>query len=169
MKLNDYLEAAKKENEKKEIILDKNEEKEKDNKKIKKIKEVQYKNYKSTNASPIGMKRKKNSQTCRDKNLPFIFKGSSDSEEDKKSLDNKPKNHDKTKKHKKEDDKLSPKKRKYYSTKLLKVLKRKNRKYTVELNSNHMQIKSPKKTSPGKTRRHSAKKVNDKNKKFINE
>ena len=169
MKLNDYLEAAKKENEKKEIIFDKNEEKEKENKKIKKIKEVQYKSYKSTNASPIGMKRKKNSQTCRDKNLPFIFKGSSDSEEDKKSLDNKPKNHDKTKKHKKEDDKLSPKKRKYYSTKLLKVLKRKNRKYTVELYSNYMEMKSPKKTSPGKTRRHSAKKVNDKNKKFINE
>ena len=169
MKLNDYLEDAKKENEKKEIILDKNEEKE--NKKNKKIKDFHDKNYKSTNASPAGNKKrsKKNCQTCRDKNLPFIplFKGSSDSEEDKKSPDNKTK----TKKHKKEHDKYSPKKEnRYYSTKVLKVLKRKNRKFTVsDLNRNDMEIKSPKKTSPGKIGRHSAKKVNDKNKKFINE
>jgi hypothetical protein len=169
MKLNDYLEDAKKENEKKEIILDKNEEKE--NKKNKKIKDFHDKNYKSTNASPAGNKKrsKKNCQTCRDKNLPFIplFKGSSDSEEDKKSPDNKTK----TKKHKKEHDKYSPKKEnRYYSTKVLKVLKRKNRKFTVsDLNRNDMEIKSPKKTSPGKIGRHSAKKVYDKNKKFINE
>ena len=48
-------------------------------------------------------------------------------------------------------------------------MENKARKYiNNELNKN-MNIKSPKKTSPGKTFRNSAKKINEKNKKFINE
>ena len=51
-------------------------------------------------------------------------KGSSDSDEDKKSINNKHKNHEKIKKHKREQDKISPKKdsnkiikKKYHSRK----------------------------------------------------
>ena len=149
-------------------IADKNEEYEKgDIRKNKKIKENNEHNYKSSNASPLGIKRKikKESKTARDKNFICIFKGSSDSDEEKKSLDNnKPKNQEKAKKHKKEQDKMSPKKERYYSTKLI---KKKNRKFTVnELNRNNMNIRSPKKTSPGRTFRNSGKKNNDKNKKW---
>ena len=113
---------------------------------------------------------KKENKTCKNNNYIHIFKGSSDSEEDKKSIDNKHKNHDKTKKNKKEKDKdkMRPRKDRYFSTKLI---KKKNRKYTAnenELNRNNMNIKSPKKTSPEKMFRNSGKK-NDKNKKFINE
>ena len=168
MKLNDYLEIAKKENEKNENIAmaDKNEEYEKGYiRKNKKIKETHEHNYKSSNGSPLGVKgkMKKESRTARDKNFIHIFKGSSDSDEEKKSLDNnKPKNQEKAKRHKKEQDRMSPKKERYYSTKLIKI---KNRKFTVnDLNRNNMNIKSPKKTSPGKTFRNSGKKINDKNK-----
>ena len=173
MKLNDYLELAKKKNEKNNISPDKNEEYEKDIKKSKKSKEINEKYIKSSNASPEMIKRKmkKENKTCKNNNYIHIFKGSSDSEEDKKSIDNKHKNHDKTKKNKKEKDKdkMRPRKDRYFSTKLI---KKKNRKYTAnenELNRNNMNIKSPKKTSPENMFRNSGKKNNDKNKKFINE
>ena len=164
MKLNDYLEAAKKKNaksEKNEIILEKNEEKE--TKKIKKTKDIKDEKYKSPNVSPAGLKKKanRNSETCREKKIPHIFKEISDSDEDKKSSDNKPKNSEKTNRHKKD----SPKKMRYYSTKFVKG---KNRKYTTnEMNRLYLDIaKSPKKSSPGKINRHSAKKMN---KKIIND
>ena len=94
------------------------------------------------------------------------MKGSSDSDEDKKSNDNKHKNHEKIKKHKKEQDKISPKKE---SNKLIKK-KNHSRKNTVyEFNRNSILIKSPKKTSPGKSRKDSERKIKDKNKIIENE
>ena len=161
MKLNDYLEDAKKKHEKINASPDKNEDHDKvENRKNKKPKDSKEINIKSSNVSPEGVKRKIKNKTCKN-NYIHIFKGSSDSEEDKKSTDNKHKNQDKTKKSKKR-----LRKDRYFSTKLI---KNKARKYiNNELNKN-MNIKSPKKTSPGKTFRNSAKKINEKNKKFINE
>ena len=105
---------------------------------------------------------KENKTYKNNNNFIHIFKGSSDSDEDKKSIDNKHKNHDKTKKNKKEKDKnkIVPKKERYYSTK---IIKKKNIKFTGnELNRNNMELKSPKKTSREKANRNSNKKINDK-------
>ena len=116
------------------------------------------KNAKEINASPEFIKRKmkKEHKTCKNNNYIHIFKGSSDSEEDKKSN----KNPDKSKKNKKDKDKLRFRKDRYFSTK---IIKKKNRKFTVnDINRNNMNIKSPKKTSPGKTHKNSIKKNNDK-------
>ena len=141
MKLDDYLEEAKKNNEKRQYInIEKSEEKVK-MKKQKELKEFQENKIKSTNASPEDVKRKmkKENKTFKVNNYIHIFKGSSDSDEDKKSIDNKHKIHDKTKKSKKDKDKdkdkFRPRKDRYFSTKLI---KKKNRKYTVnELNRNN--------------------------------
>ena len=170
MKLDDYLEEAKKNNEKRQYInIEKSEEKVK-MKKQKELKEFQENKIKSTNASPEDVKRKmkKENKTFKVNNYIHIFKGSSDSDEDKKSIDNKHKIHDKTKKSKKDKDKdkdkFRPRKDRYFSTKLI---KKKNRKYTVnELNRNNIDfnIKSPKKTSPEKSVKYSTKKNYDKNK-----
>ena len=162
MKLDYYLEEAKKNNEKKQYInLEKFDEKPK----IKRQKEFQENNIKRINASPEGNKRKlkKQQKTLKNNNYIHIFKGS-DSDEDKKSIDNKNKNHDKAKKSKKGKDKIRSRKYRYFSTKLI---KKKNRKYTVnEFNRKNMDIniKSPKKTSPGKHIKYSSKKKFDKNK-----
>ena len=172
MKLDDYLEEAKKNNEKRQYInIEKSEEKVK-MKKQKELKEFQENKIKSANASPEDVKRKmkKENKTFKVNNYIHIFKGSSDSDEDKKSIDNKHKIHDKTKKSKKDKDKdkdkdkFRPRKDRYFSTKLI---KKKNRKYTVnELNRNNIDfnIKSPKKTSPEKSVKYSTKKNYDKNK-----
>ena len=167
MKLNDYLEVAKKKNEKINSP-EKNEEYE--SKKSKKTKEINEKYFKSSNASPEIAKRKfkKENKTCKNNNFIHIFKGISDSEEDKKTIDNKHKNHDKVKKSKKDKDKEKDKIRpgKYFSTKLI---KKKIRKFTAnELNRNNMELKSPKRTSVEKVYRNSGKK-NDKNKKLFEE
>ena len=174
IKLNDYLQDAKKKNEKIfNFSPEKNEDHEKnekiENKKSKKItKEI-------NNVSPEGGKRKtkKENKTYKNNNYIHIFKGSSDSDEDKKSIDNKRKNQDKTKKKKtetekdKDKDKIIMSKNRYFSTKLI---KKKTRKYiNNELNRNNTNIKSPKKTSPCKTYKNSGKKINDKNKKYLNE
>ena len=169
MKLNDYLDDAKKKHEKINSSPEKIEEHDKgENKKNKKTKENKETNIKSYNASPEGVKRKMKNKTYKN-NYIHIFKGSSDSEEDKKSTENKHKNHDKTKKSKKDKEKYKIRLRKdrYFSTKLI---KNKTRKYTTNELKWNINIKSsPKKTSPGKTYRNSGKKVNEKNKKFINE
>ena len=174
MKLDVYLEVAKKKNEKINSP-EKNEEYEKgESKKSKKSKEINDKYFKSSNASPEIIKRKikKENKTCKNDNYIHIFKGSSDSEEDKKTIDNKHKNHDKIKKNKKEKEKDKDKEKdknrpgKYFSTKLI---KKKIRKFTAnELNRNNMNLKSPKKTSVEKAFRNSGKK-NDKNKKLFEE
>ena len=168
MKLNDYLEKEKKKNEKKNLSTQKNEDHDKgENRKKRKHKESKEINIKSYNPSPEGIKRKIKNKTCKN-NYIQIFKGSSDSEDDKKSTDNKQKNLDKTKKNKKDKDKdkIRLRKERFFSTKLI---KNKRRKYTTnELNRN-FNIKSPKKSSPGKTIRNSGKKNNDKNKKFLND
>ena len=159
MKLDSYLEMAKKINNEEE-----NGEKEKVT--IKKTKTTKL--GKSPISSPMGekRKRKKHCKTSIPKNCIHIMKGSSDSEEDKKSNNHKHKNPEKIKKHKKEQDKISPKKE---SNKLLKK-KNHSRKNTVyEFNRNIMYIKSPKKTSPGKSRKDSERKLKDKNKIIENE
>ena len=46
---------------------------------------IMFKYFASADTAAIATKRMRRTKT---KNLPFIFKGSSDSEEDKKSLDN---------------------------------------------------------------------------------
>ena len=128
MKLDDYLEDAKKKNEKINSP-EKNEDYEKgESKKSKKSKEISEKYIKNSNESPEIVKRKikKENKTYKDNNYIQIFKGSSDSEEDKKTIDNKHKNHDKIKKSKKEKDKEKEKEKdknrpgKYFSTKLIK-------------------------------------------------
>ena len=172
MKLDDYLEDAKKKNEKIHSP-DKNEEYEKgESKKSKKSKEINEKYIKNSNASPELVKRKikKENKTFKNNDFIHIFKGSSDSEEDKKTIDNKHKNHDKIKKNKKEKDKEKEKDKnrpgKYFSTKLI---KKKIRKFTAnELNRNNMNLRSPKRTSVEKAFRNSCKK-NDKNKQIFEE
>ena len=177
IKLNDYLEDAKKKNEK---IFNFSPEKNEDHEKNEKSENK--KNKKTTkdsnnNASPEVSKRKtkKENKTCKNNNYIHIFKGSSESDEDKKSIDNKRKNRDKAKKKKtekekdkdKDKDKIIMTKNRYFSTKLI---KKKTRKYTTnELDRNNTNIKSPKKTSPCKTYKNSGKKINDKNKKYLNE
>ena len=163
MKLYSYLEVAKNNNEKIGNIGEETEEQEKDKtKKNKKIKE------KSLNIYPMNnKKKKKNKLSNKISNNIQNEKGSSDSEEDKKSIDNKHKNNEKTKKHKKELDKKSQKRERHESTKLLK--KRNNRKYTDnEFNRINLNIKSPKKTSRGKSHKGSRNKNKDKNKIFSN-
>ena len=159
IKLNDYLEDAKKKNEKfNNCSPEKNNEQEKGEiKKNKKVREIKEKNFKSSNPSPELVKRKMKNKTCKNQNLINIFKGSSDSDEDQKSIDNKHKNLDKPKKNKKEKDKLRAKKERYFSTK---QIKKKIRKYTAnELNRNEFNIKSAKIASPVKTHRNSGKKI----------
>ena len=171
IKLNDYLEDAKKKNDKIfNFSPEKNEDRDKnekgETKKSKKI--IRENNY---NASPEVSKRKakKENKTCKNNNYIHIFKGSSESEEDKKSVDNKHKNRDKAKKKKteKEKDKIIMNKNRYFSTKFIK--KKTNKYVNKEFNRNNTNIKSPKKTSPCKTYKNSGKKINDKNKKYINE
>ena len=159
MKLDSYLEMAKKIN---------NEEENEEREKVKLIKMKTTKVGKSPTSSPMieKRKRKKHCKTNGPNNGIHIMKGSSDSDEDKKSNDNKHKNHEKIKKHKKEQDKISPKKE---SNKLIKK-KNHSRKNTVyEFNRNSILIKSPKKTSPGKSRKDSERKIKDKNKIIENE
>ena len=171
IKLNDYLEDAKKKNQK---IFNFSPEKKEDHEKNEKIenkkckKTIKENNY---NVSPERVKRKmkKENKTCKNNNYIHIFKDSSESDEDKKSIDNKHKNHDKTKKKKteREKDKIIINKNRYFSTKLI---KKKTRKYTSnELDRNNTNIKSPKKISPCKTFKNSGKKINDKNRKYLNE
>ena len=150
MKLDSYLEMAKKIN---------NEEENEEREKVILKKTKTTKAGKRTTISPMGekRKRKKHCKTNGPNNCIHIMKGSSDSDEDKKSNNNnKHKNHDKIKKHKKEQDKISPKKE------TNKIIKKKNHIY--EFNRNNMYIKSPKKTSPGKSRKDSERKIKDKNK-----
>jgi hypothetical protein len=125
MKLDSYLEEAQKLN--KAINSEEtNEDKEKEE--IKRAKTI--KGVKSLNNSNMGEKtksKKKYSKANATNNFLHIMKeskGSSDSDEDKKSINNKHKNHEKIKKHKKEQDKISPKKdsnkiikKKYHSRK----------------------------------------------------
>ena len=158
----------KKKNEKKNLSTQKNEDHDKgENRKNRKHKESKEINIKSYNPSPEGIKRKIKNKTCKN-NYIQIFKGSSDSEDDKKSTDNKQKNLDKTKKNKKDKDKdkIRLRKERFFSTKLI---KNKRRKYTTNDLKRNFNIKSPKKSSPGKTIRNSGKKNNDKNKKFLND
>ena len=161
MKLDSYLEMAKQKNGKTDE--DENEEQEKeDNKKHKRV------NIKSSTSSPMGAKRKmkKQNKTNKINNRIHFPKENSESDEDKKSIDNNHKIHEKTKKHKKESDKRSPKKDRYDS----KLKKKNNRKYTInELNRYNMNIKSPKKTSPEKSHKDSSKKAKDRNKIFTND
>jgi hypothetical protein len=159
MKLDSYLEMAKK-------INNEEENGEKEKAMIKKTKTTKL--GKSPISCPMVEKRKRKKH-CKtnvpNKNI-LIMKGSSDSEEDKKSDNNKHKNPEKIKKHKKEQDKISPKKE---ANKLIKK-KYQSRKDTVnEFNRNNMFIKSPKKTSPGKSRKDSERKIKDKNKIIENE
>jgi CTD small phosphatase-like protein 2 len=157
MKLDSYLEMAKKINNEEE-----NEEREK----------AMFKKPKTTKLgkSPISSpmiekrKRKKHCKTNGPNNHLPIMKGSSDSDEDKKS--DKHKNHEKNKKHKKEQDKISPKKE---SNKLIKKKNTSRKNAVYEFNRNSIYIKSPKKTSPGKSRKDSERKIKDKNKIIENE
>ena len=159
MKLDSYLEMARKINNEEE-----NEEREKPI--LKKTKTTKV--GKSPISSPTGekRKRKKHCKTNGPNNHLPIMKGSSDSDEDKKSDNNKPKNHEKIKKHKKEQDKISPKKE---SNKLIKKKNQSIKNAVYEFNRNNMYIKSPKKTSPGKSRKDSERKIKDKNKITENE
>lgn len=157
MKLDSYLEVAKKLN--KAINSEEaNEEKEKEEiKKVKIIKEV-----KSLNNSHTGEKEKRKKKYSR-ANVPnneiHMIKGSSDSDEDKKSNNNRRKNHEKTKKHKKEQDRISPKKENNKSIKK-KFHSRKNTAY--EFYRNNIDIKSPKKTSPVKSHKETERRIKDK-------
>ena len=172
IKLGDYLEEAKKRNEKNKVSPEKKDIHEKAE--IKKNKKSKDKNKEKNGkaSSPENVKRKNKNKTCKNTNINHFFKSSSDYDEDKKQTI-KTKSPDKIKKNKKEkekekdNDKMCPRKCRYFSTKLI---KKKNRKYTeTDLNRNNTNIKSPKINSLSKTNRNSGKKNNDKNKKFINE
>ena len=87
-------------------------------------------------------------------------KGSSDSDEDKKSINNKHKNHEKIKKHKKEQDKISPKKD---SNKIIKKKYHSRKNTGYDFYRNNIEINLPKKTSPEKSHKNSGRKIKDKN------
>ena len=164
MKLDSYLEVAKKLN--KAINNEEiNEEKEKEE--IKRVKT--NKRIKSLNNSNIGEKAKsknKYSKINAQNNIMHIMKGSSDSDEDKKSINNKNKNHEKIKKHKKEQDKISPKKD---SNKLIKKKFHSRKNTGYEFYRDNIDIKTSKKTSPEKSHKDSGRKLKDKNRKFSNQ
>ena len=164
MKLDSYLEVAQKLN---KAINNEEANEEKEKEEIKKSKVI--KGIKSLNNSHMGEKtksKKKYSKTNVPNNYLNIMKGSSDSEEDKKSINNKHKNHEKIKKHKKEQDKISPKKD---SNKLLKKKYHSRKNTGYEFYRNNIDIKSPKKTSPEKSHKESERKIKDKNRIFSNQ
>jgi CTD small phosphatase-like protein 2 len=159
MKLDSYLEVAKKLN--KAINNEEvNEEKEKGE--IKKAKTIKgIKSFSNSNMGEKAKSKNKCSKTNVQNNLLHNMKGSSDSDEDKKSNNNKRKNKEKNKKHKKEQDKISPKKD---SNKILKKKNRSRKNTGYEFYRNDIDIKSPKKTSPHKSHKESERKIKDKNK-----
>ena len=164
MKLDSYLEEAQKLN--KAINSEEtNEDKEKEE--IKRAKTI--KGIKSLNNSNMGEKaksKKKYSKANAINNFLHIMKeskGSSDSDEDKKSINNKHKNHEKIKKHKKEQDKISPKKD---SNKIIKKKYHSRKNTGNDFYRNNIEINLPKKTSPEKSHKNSGRKIKDKNKIF---
>ena len=164
MKLDSYLEEAQKLN--KAINSEEtNEDKEKEE--IKRAKTI--KGVKSLNNSNMGEKtksKKKYSKANATNNFLHIMKeskGSSDSDEDKKSINNKHKNHEKIKKHKKEQDKISPKKD---SNKIIKKKYHSRKNTGYDFYRNNIEINLPKKTSPEKSHKNSGRKIKDKNKIF---
>ena len=161
MKLDSYLEEAQKLN--KAINSEEtNEDKEKEE--IKRAKTI--KGVKSLNNSNMGEKtksKKKYSKANATNNFLHIMKGSSDSDEDKKSINNKHKNHEKIKKHKKEQDKISPKKD---SNKIIKKKYHSRKNTGNDFYRNNIEINLPKKTSPEKSHKNSGRKIKDKNKIF---
>ena len=161
MKLDSYLEEAQKLN--KAINSEEtNEDKEKEE--IKRAKTI--KGIKSLNNSNMGEKaksKKKYSKANATNNFLHIMKGSSDSDEDKKSINNKHKNHEKIKKHKKEQDKISPKKD---SNKIIKKKYHSRKNTGYDFYRNNIEINLPKKTSPEKSHKNSGRKIKDKNKIF---
>ena len=164
MKLDSYLEEAQKLN--KAINSEEtNEDKEKEE--IKRAKTI--KGVKSLNNSNMGEKtksKKKYSKANATNNFLHIMKeskGSSDSDEDKKSINNKHKNHEKIKKHKREQDKISPKKD---SNKIIKKKYHSRKNTGNDFYRNNIEINLPKKTSPEKSHKNSGRKIKDKNKIF---
>ena len=164
MKLDSYLEEAQKLN--KAINSEEtNEDKEKEE--IKRAKTI--KGIKSLNNSNMGEKaksKKKYSKANAINNFLHIMKeskGSSDSDEDKKSINNKHKNHEKIKKHKREQDKISPKKD---SNKIIKKKYHSRKNTGNDFYRNNIEINLPKKTSPEKSHKNSGRKIKDKNKIF---
>ena len=164
MKLDSYLEEAQKLN--KAINSEEtNEDKEKEE--IKRAKTI--KGIKSLNNSNMGEKtksKKKYSKANATNNFLHIMKeskGSSDSDEDKKSINNKHKNHEKIKKRKKEQDKISPKKD---SNKIIKKKYHSRKNTGNDFYRNNIEINLPKKTSPEKSHKNSGRKIKDKNKIF---
>ena len=164
MKLDSYLEEAQKLN--KAINSEEiNEDKEKEE--IKRAKT--FKGIKSLNNSNMGEKaksKKKNSKANATNNFLHIMKGSkgsSDSDEDKKSINNKHKNHEKIKKHKREQDKISPKKD---SNKIIKKKYHSRKNTGNDFYRNNIEINLTKKNSPEKSHKDSGRKIKNKNKIF---
>ena len=161
MKLDSYLEEAQKLN--KAINSEEtNEDKEKEE--IKRAKTI--KGIKSLNNSNMGEKaksKKKNSKANATNNFLHIMKGSSDSDEDKKSINNKHKNHEKIKKHKREQDKISPKKD---SNKIIKKKYHSRKNTGNDFYRNNIEINLTKKNSPEKSHKDSGRKIKNKNKIF---
>ena len=161
MKLDSYLEEAQKLN--KAINSEEtNEDKEKEE--IKRAKTI--KGVKSLNNSNMGEKtksKKKYSKANATNNFLHIMKGSSDSDEDKKSINNKHKNHEKIKKHKKEQDKISPKKD---SNKIIKKKYHSRKNTGNDFYRNNIEINLTKKNSPEKSHKDSGRKIKNKNKIF---